>query len=87
MGLIKKLKENHMLMMLLCCLLPLLGILIARYFFGINNNYLVFVALLTCIGSHYFMMKGMNKGGKADGGGKIGSSDGKNSKSGGGCHN
>ncbi len=74
-GLIKKLKENHILMMMLCCLLPLIVILILRYSFNINSNYLVWGALIICIGSHFFMMKAMHH-----------TENDKSKKSGGDCH-
>jgi len=76
MKLWKRVKENHALMMLICCGIPIAGILVARYFFNFNPPYLIWIALLICILSHYFMMKDMHSG-------KYG--DNKKSKRGG-CH-
>ncbi len=54
-----KLRESHGLMMLLCCLIPLVvaGIL---FYFGFKN-YAIFAVMLLCPILHYFMMKGMHK--------------------------
>ena len=60
MGLWQKVKENHMLMMLICCGIPLIGIVIARYVFNYNSSYLIWAALAVCMGSHFFMMKNMH---------------------------
>ena len=60
MRLWKKIKENHMAMMLICCGVPLIGILVARYIFNYDSKYLVWIALAICIGSHFFMMKDMH---------------------------
>ena len=50
---------NHGLMMLLCCLIPLIvaGIL---FYLGLKT-YAIFAVMLLCPILHYFMMKGMHK--------------------------
>lgn len=55
-----KIKGNHVLMMFLCCAIPLIGIIIARYIFGYDSPYLLWIALAVCIGSHLLMMKDMH---------------------------
>jgi len=69
--LINKIKNNHMLMMVICCALPLIVLLIAVRYMGLSNSYLYWFVLLLCPLSHFFMMKHMHKG---------------NNKKGGGCH-
>ena len=62
----RKIKENHSLMMILCCVIPLIiaGIL---YYFGFKTYALIAVMLL-CPILHYFMMNNMHgkHGGKDD---------------------
>ncbi len=55
----KKIKENHSLMMLICCLIPIIiaGIL---YYSGFKT-YALFAAMLLCPVLHYWMMKDMHK--------------------------
>lgn len=60
MSLWEKIKGNHAAMMLICCGIPLLGIIIARYVFNYNSPYLIWIALAICMGSHFFMMKDMH---------------------------
>ena len=54
--------SKHMLIMVLCCLIPLvtLGVLWA---IGISGSYLIFGVILLCPLLHIFMMRGMGKGG------------------------
>ena len=57
----KKIKENHWLMMLICCAVPLIILVVAVYIFGLSNKYLFWFILLLCPILHYFMMKDMYK--------------------------
>lgn len=56
-----KIKHNHVLMMVVCCGVPLLLLLGAVYIFGLSKNYLFWFILLLCPLMHFFMMKNMHK--------------------------
>ena len=56
-----KIKKNHGLMMLICCIAPLALVFAAVYFFGLNKSYLYWLVFLLCPIMHYFMMKTMHK--------------------------
>ncbi|MBS3125277.1 DUF2933 domain-containing protein [Candidatus Woesearchaeota archaeon] len=53
----EKIKNNHAAHLILFCLLPLLAIFIAIQFFGVKRSYLIWIVLLLCPLSHYFMMR------------------------------
>jgi len=55
---IEKLKNNHMLLMLVCCLVPLAIVYAGIYFLGWSNSILTWSILLLCPLAHIFMMKG-----------------------------
>jgi len=58
---IEKIKNNHGLMMIACCMAPLALVFAAVYFFGLSKSYLYWTVLLLCPITHYFMMKNMHK--------------------------
>ena len=60
----EKIRHNHLLMMVVCCIVPLGIVFLFVTFLGISRNYLVWTALIMCPLSHYFLMKGMHGGGK-----------------------
>ncbi len=66
-----KIWNNHLLMMVLCCAIPIIIFIIAVYVYGVSKTYLYWLILLLCPLSHYFMMKGMHN---------------KKNKKGGDCH-
>ncbi len=57
----QRIKQNHFLMMVLCCIIPLAVLLIAVNYFGLSRSYLFWFVLLLCPVTHYFMMKVMHK--------------------------
>ncbi len=61
-NLFEKIRQNHWLMMVICCGTPLILLVVAVYFFGLDNKYLFWFILLLCPILHYFMMKDMHKG-------------------------
>lgn len=63
--------HNHALLMLLCCLVPIL-LLAAALYLGVDNSFLYFAALLLCPIMHFFLMKDLHKGG---GEGKVGGAE------------
>ena len=52
-----KIREDHLIMMAICCVLPIIFIGIL-FLLGIKNDLFYFLALVACIGSHAFMMLG-----------------------------
>lgn len=90
----EKIKKDHGLMMIICCLAPLMILFVALKFFNVNKNYIAWIILLLCPLMHFFMMKDMHKEHKTDDSthnrdhnhdGKE-SKDGSDEKKGGGCH-
>lgn len=57
----KKIRQNHLLMMILCCAVPLAIVFGAVYWFGAPRSYLYWLVLLLCPLMHFFMMKDMHK--------------------------
>ncbi|HII14881.1 MAG TPA: DUF2933 domain-containing protein [Nanoarchaeota archaeon] len=60
MGAWEKIRQNHMLLMAVCCGLPVIGIYAAVYFFGVSKSYIFWAFLIICPLMHYFMMKDMH---------------------------
>lgn len=60
MSLWTKLKQNHLLMIVLCCILPLAIILLAIQYFSLSRNYAWWAVLLLCPLTHYFMHRNEN---------------------------
>ena len=61
MGIFDRIKNNHLLMMLLCCAIPLIALFVIVRYFGITNSYIYWLVLFLCVLSHLFMMKHMHK--------------------------
>ncbi len=57
----EKIKHNHGLLMIICCLVPLALLFAAVKYFGFSRSYLFWFILLLCPAMHYFMMKDMRK--------------------------
>jgi len=55
---IKKIKTNHLLLMVLCCTVPILGFFILS-FIGLKESWGYYALFLLCPIAHIFMMKGM----------------------------
>lgn len=55
--LFNKIRQNHWLMMAVCCLLPIILLIAAVYFFGLSKTYLILFVILLCPIMHYIMMK------------------------------
>jgi len=58
---IENIKNNHALMMIICCMLPLIALFVAVRYLGLNNSYMYWGVLALCLLSHFFMMKHMHK--------------------------
>lgn len=58
----KTIKNNHLLLMLVCCLVPLAILYFAVSYFGVKQNYLYLFIILLCPIMHIFMMHNMHKG-------------------------
>ena len=54
---LEKIKQNRLLMMAVCCGLPLIVLLVLIYGFGIRNMYITWAAILLCPLSHLVMMR------------------------------
>jgi len=54
-----EIKQNHFLAMVLCCAIPIIGIL-ALSAFGVLGSWAYFLVILLCPLGHIFMMRGMH---------------------------
>jgi uncharacterized membrane protein YdjX (TVP38/TMEM64 family) len=54
-----KIKQNHLLAMVLCCAIPVVGIL-ALSAAGVLGSWAYFLLILLCPLGHIFMMRGMH---------------------------
>ena len=65
MGIFESIKNNHLAMMAVCCMLPVV-LIIGLQLAGITGWWLYPLAMLVCVGSHALMMAmpGKEKGGK-----------------------
>lgn len=54
-----KIKQNHFLAMVLCCAIPIVGIL-ALSAFGVLGSWAYLLMILLCPLGHIFMMRGMH---------------------------
>ena len=50
---------KHMLMMVLCCAIPLVAVA-ALLYLGLGGKYLIYVIMLLCPLLHFVMMRGMH---------------------------
>jgi len=57
--LLEKIKKNHALAMILCCGIPIVGIM-ALSFFGILGSWGYYALILVCPVGHLLMMRGMH---------------------------
>ncbi|MBS3070162.1 hypothetical protein J4220_01505 [Candidatus Micrarchaeota archaeon] len=58
----EKLKENHFAMMALCCILPVI-IIVVLQLAGFGGAWVYALAIAACIGGHLFMMHSASKKG------------------------
>jgi len=56
---ITKIKQNHFLAMVLCCAIPIVGILVLSAF-GVLGSWAYLLMILMCPLGHIFMMRGMH---------------------------
>lgn len=56
---VTKIKQNHLLAMVLCCAIPVVGIL-ALSAFGVLGSWAYMLLILICPLGHIFMMRGMH---------------------------
>ncbi len=61
----QKIKQNHFLAMVLCCAIPLIGIL-ALSSLGVLGSWGYYALLLLCPVGHVFMMRGMHSDNKKE---------------------
>ena len=54
----EKIKNNHLLLMVLCCAIPILGFFILS-FIGLRESWGYYALFLLCPIAHIFMMRGM----------------------------
>jgi hypothetical protein len=57
--LIEKIKKNHALAMILCCGIPIVGIMVLS-FFGVLGSWGYYALILICPVGHLLMMRGMH---------------------------
>ena len=58
-SLVLKIKQNHFLAMVLCCAIPIAGLL-ALSALGVMGSWAYFLVILLCPLGHIFMMRGMH---------------------------
>lgn len=58
----QKIKNNHLLLMVLCCAIPIILIIGFTLLFKRSSNYLIWLIILLCPLMHFFMMKGHKHG-------------------------
>jgi cytochrome b561 len=58
-SIVAKIKQNHFLAMVLCCAIPLIGIL-ALSASGVLGSWAYFLMIMLCPLGHIFMMRGMH---------------------------
>jgi hypothetical protein len=56
-----RIRHDHSLMMVICCMVPLALLYTAVYVFGVSKGYLYWSIILLCPLMHFIMMKDMCK--------------------------
>lgn len=56
-NLLEKIRHNHMLLMIVCCVVPIAIVFIGITFLSWGNKWLTYGILLLCPLAHIFMMK------------------------------
>ena len=64
---LNKIRHNHLVMMLICCLVPLAVLVVAINFFGVSRSYLTWAIFLLCPLLHFIMMRDIHKSESKDG--------------------
>jgi hypothetical protein len=65
--LLEKIKKNHALAMILCCAIPLVGILVLSSL-GVLGSWGYYALILICPLGHIFLMRGMHSSSAKDSG-------------------
>lgn len=74
-GILERLRHNHVLLMILCCLIPVIIVYAGISFLGWSNSLLIWSVLLLCPIVHVFMMKDHMKDTRTNEKHKINKSD------------
>lgn len=56
-----KIRQRPILMISICCIVPLTLLFVVIYIFGVRSNYLFWLIILLCPLMHFWMMRDMYK--------------------------